>query len=296
MQCSLTIEPHYDLPQDNALRPFGDAAQVISSITAHPGLTDAWGPFVSLIISAAAALGAGIVSGGSLAAAVGAATLKWVSDELKSGDNPTYGKVANITFPSGALYWCASQARPMMDWGDQLRVSFRAWSEDEIKQGADAHVEQPPGINAGIVDQGGGYHQTSGTYFYDRSVLVPLRTLPVGIYSISFTAEDDGWFDDVGVSEVLFIKVDENQHPRPPAQPAPVTIVPPTAAEMNRLLGILDDARSNLEVLPTNVAPKRRSARLDGRAPIPLEVAAAIPFQGQKPSPTPNERAATMLW
>src|SRR6266566_2560327 len=129
MQCSLTITPHYDLPADSTLRPFRDNPQVLSAITAHPDITDAWDAFQSLLT----------------AAAVGGATLKWVSDELKSGMGKKYGDVKSLTFPSGALLWCNSQNKPLVDWGDQLLVSFRAWSEDEIKQGADGHVEQPPG-------------------------------------------------------------------------------------------------------------------------------------------------------
>jgi hypothetical protein len=182
-----------------------------------------------------------------------------------------------------------------VDWGDQLQVSFRAWSEDEIKQGADGHVEQPPGINAGITDQGGGYHQTNGTYFYDRSFLVPLRSLPAGIYSISFTAVDDGWYFDVGVSEVLYIKVEENQHPRPPAQPTSVTIAPPTPADMQQLLSAFNQASSSLQAPPANVKPKRAQPRLDGRAPISLKVAMAIPIDSQKPAATPQQKAPTVL-
>jgi hypothetical protein len=295
MQCSLTITPHYDLPADSTLRPFGANPQVLSAITAHPDITDSWDVFQSLLIVTAATLGAGLVGGGVTAALVGGATLTWVSNELKSGTIKKYGDVKNITFPSGALLWCNSQNKPLVDWGDQLQVSFRAWSEDEIKQGADAHVEQPPGINAGITDQGGGYHQTNGTYFYDRSFLVPLRSLPVGIYSISFTAVDDGWFDDVGVSEALYITVEENQHPRPPAQPTPVTIAVPTPADMRQLLKAFNQASSSLQALPTNVKPKRAQPRLDGRAPISLEVAMAIPIDGQKPAATPQQKAPTVL-
>jgi hypothetical protein len=295
MQCSLTITPHYDLPADSTIRPFGANPQVLSVITAHPDITDAWDTFQSLLIATAATLGAGIAGGGVTAAAVGGATLKWVSDALRSGMDKKYGDVKSIHFPSGALYWCNSQNKPLMDWGDQLLVSFRAWSEDEIKQGADGHIEQPPGINAGITDQGGGYHQTDGTYFYDRSFLVPLRSLPVGIYSISFTAVDDGWFFDVGVSEALYIKVEENQYPRPPAQPTPVTIAVPTPADMRQLLSVFNQASRSLQAPLANVQPKRAQPRLDGRAPIPLEVAMAIPIAGQNPAATPLMRAPTIL-
>jgi hypothetical protein len=295
MQCSLTITPHYDLPADGAIRPLGDSPRVLSALTEHPGITDAWDAFQDLLIAAAATLGSGLASGGVTAAAVCGATLKWAIAELNNGDNPKYGDVKTIALPAGALYWCKSQNKPLADWGDQLRVSFRAWSEDEIKPGADGHVEQPPGISSGIADQGGGYHQTSGTYFYDRSFIVPLRSLPAGIYSISFAAIDDGWFYDVGVSEVLFIKVEENQHPRPPAKLVPVTIEPPSPADMRQLLGALNEASSSLQVVPANAAPKKSRARLDGRAPISIEEAMAIPFDGQAPAATPQMRTPTVL-
>jgi hypothetical protein len=182
-----------------------------------------------------------------------------------------------------------------MDWGDQLLVSFRAWSEDEIKPGADGHVVQPDGINAGIIDQGGGYHQTDGTYFYDRSFLVPLRSLPVGLYSISFIAADAGFVFSVATAETLYIKVEQNQYPRPPALPTPVNIPLPTHAEMRHLLSTINRASGHLEVPPANVKPKKDHPRLDGRAPIPLEVAMAIPIRGQKPAATPQQRAPTVL-
>ena len=101
MQCSLTITPHYDLPADSTLRPLGANPQVLSAITAHPDITDAWDAFQSLIIAAAVTLGAGLAGGGVTAAAVGGATLKWVSDELRSGMYKKYGDVKSITFPSG---------------------------------------------------------------------------------------------------------------------------------------------------------------------------------------------------
>jgi hypothetical protein len=295
MQCSLTITPHYDLPADGAIRPLGDGPRVLSALTEHPDITDAWGAFQDLLIAAAATLGSGLAGGGVTAAAVGGAALKWAIAELNNGEDPKYGAVNTITLPAGALYWCKSQDKPLADWGDQLRVSFRAWSEDEIKPGADGHVEQPPGINSGIADQGGGYHKTSGTYFYDRSFLVPLRSLPAGIYGISFGAIDDGWFYDVGVSEVLFIKVEENQHPRPPARPMPVTIEPPSSADMRQLLGAFKYASSSLQVVSANAVPKKSRARLDGRAPISLEAAMAIPFDGQAPAATPQMSAPTVL-
>ena len=295
MQCSLTITPHYDLPDDGAIRPLGDGPHVLSAITAHPGITDTWDAFRGLLIAAAATIGAGLAGGGVTAAAVCTATLKWASDELQNGQDPKYGDVKTITLPAGALSWCNSQNRPLVDWGDQLRLDFRAWSEDSIKDGADGHVEQPAGINSGITDQGGGYHQTSGTFFYDRSYVVPLRSLPPSVYSVSFDAVDDGWFFNVGVSDVLFLKVEENPHPRPPARPAPVTIAPPSPADMRQLLSVLDEASSHLQAVPVNVTPKRTRARLDGRAPITLEAAMAIPFDGQAPAATPQLSAPTVL-
>jgi hypothetical protein len=295
MQCSLTITPHYDQPADGAFRPLGDGPRVLSALTEHPGITDAWGAFQDLLISAAATLGSGLVGGGVTAAAVGSAALKWAIGELNNGDNPKYGAVNAITLPASAQYWCKSQDKLLVDWGDQLRVSFRAWSEDEIKSGADGHVEQPPGINSGIADQGGGFHKTSGTFFYDRSFLVPLRRLPVGIYGISFGAIDDGFWYNVGVSEVLFIKVEENQYPRPPAKPVPVTIGAPSSADMRQLLSAFKQARGSLQAVPANAAPKKSRPRLDGRAPISLEAAMAIPFDGQAPAATPQMSAPTVL-
>jgi hypothetical protein len=295
MQCSLTITPHY-LQSNDASRPFGDNARILSAITEHPGPENAWDAFQGLLIAGAATLGTGLISGGVTAAALGAATLKWVSDELEAGASKEYGDVKTITFPAGALYWCRSQGKPVVDWGDQLMVSFRAWSEDEIKSDADGHVGVPSGTSAtGIIDQGGGYHQTDGTYFYDRSFLIPLRTLPVGIYSISFTATDDGWFFDVGVSEVLYIKVEENQYPMQPVQASPITLSPPSAADTRKILGSFTQARAYLKAPSADVKPKRSLPRLDGRVPIPLETAMDIPFSGQKPAATPQMNAPTVL-
>ena len=294
MQCSLSIEPSYGSVNGSAFHPYGDS-RTLSTITAHPDITDSWDSFQKLIIGVATTIAAGLASGGVAAAAVGSATLAWVSDQLKSGTNKKYGAVSDISFPEGGLIWCRSSGKALEDRGDNLLVHFRAWSEDEIKSDADGKVQQPSGVNSGIADQGGGYHQTSGTFFYDRSFLIPVRTLPVGIYSISFAATDDGWFFDVGVSEVLYVKVTENQHPRPPATPKPVTVAPPTAAEMKQLLSTFDYAQAALTAAPANPAPKRTTPRLDGRAPVSLDVAMAIPFAGQQPGRTPGERAATRL-
>jgi hypothetical protein len=294
MQCALTIEPLDDQSQPYREGPL-DGSHIISSITEHPDITDAWEAFAALLAGIAATIAAGLAGAGVTAGAVLGATATWVSNEVRSGMDKKYGDVKRISLPAGAAYWLPNTSAPIVDWGSQLRVKFRAWSEDEIKPGAEKHVEQPAGGNAGIVDEGGGYHQSDGTYYWDWSFRIPLRTLPVGVYTISFVAADDGWFFDVGVTKVFVVEVDQNPYPRQVG--TPVTFVPPSALDLAALQGALRAVGQVAHLRPNarSVSPKHTSKRTDGRAPVPVDVAMAISFTEQKPAPTPKDRAPTVL-
>jgi len=290
MQCLLRIDALDDNGHPYWGSPLGNT-HIISSITEHPDITDAWDAFAALLSAIASSVAAGLAGGGVAAGPILGATASWIGNQVKSGMDKKYGDAKRIRIPAGAAYWLPNSANPIVDWGSQLRVSFRAWSEDEIKQGAEKHIEQPPGVNARFIDEHGGYHQTDGTYYWDWSFIVPLRDLPVGVYTISFVAADDGWFFDVGLTEVLVIEVDQNPYPRQTGTPVSHATFDPKA---------LQDAMraiDQLHKLPPSVRsiPKRTSQRLDGRASVPIKVAAAISFNKQKPSPLAKNKAATVL-
>jgi hypothetical protein len=293
MQCVLTTEALDSRGQSYLGGPLGPPNQVISSITEHPDLTDAWEAFVAGLEAIGAVVAAGLAGAGVSAAAVLSATISWASQEIQSGSDKKYGDAKRITIPAGAAYWLPNASAPIVDWGDQLRVRFRAWSEDEIKPGAETRVEESNGLSS-IVDEGSGYHQTDGTYFWESSVLLPIRTLPVGVYTVSSKAVDDGWFFDVQVGAVLVIEVTQNPYPRRAG--TPVTFVPPSSADTRALQTTLG-AIAQLKRLAPNprIASKRTSPRLDGRAPVLIDRAMAVPFVGQKLAPSPTDKTPTVL-
>lgn len=120
------------------------------------------------------------------------------------GKNELVAATAHETFPEGGSLILAGDRTTV----DELRVVFRAESEDDLTTsfGRVTQVDDTPA--SGIVDEGERPVFTSGgNNVYVHRFHVPLDRIDPGDYLFTFGSGDDGFFFDVGVASVLTLTV-----------------------------------------------------------------------------------------
>lgn len=120
------------------------------------------------------------------------------------GKNELVGATTHQTFPEGGSLILAGKRTTV----DELRVVFRAESEDTLTKsfGQVAQADNTP--VSGIIDEGEKPVFTQGgNNVYVHRFKVPLDRIAPGDYLFTFGSGDDGWFYKVGVVSVLTLTV-----------------------------------------------------------------------------------------
>jgi hypothetical protein len=135
--------------------------------------------------------------------AAGAALLPVVKTAYQ-GKEEIAAATAHETFPQGGRLVLGGRRKEV----DELRVVFRAWSEDDLTTsfGRVSHEDASPAPK--IVDEGEKpFFTQSGDNVYVHRFHVPLATIDPGDYLFTFGSGDDGIFFDVGVASILTLTV-----------------------------------------------------------------------------------------
>jgi hypothetical protein len=120
------------------------------------------------------------------------------------GKDEIAAATAHETFPQGGSLILAGDRTTV----DELRVVFRAWSEDSLTASFGRVTQADNTPPSGIVDEGEKPVFTQGgDNVYVHRFHVPLDRIAPGDYLFTFGSGDDGWFYDVGVASVLTVTV-----------------------------------------------------------------------------------------
>ena len=142
---------------------------------------------------------------------------------------------AHVTYPEGGSLVLAGDRTTV----DELRVVFRAWSEDDLTTsfGQVAQADSTP--PSGIIDEGEQpfFGDGHGNNVYVHRFHVPLDRIPAGNYLFTFGSGDDGWFYKVGITSILTLSV-----AKVPGRMLPDTHLDP-ARQVSVLLGAGDGRR-----------------------------------------------------
>lgn len=181
----------------------------INLTSAHPGVADAAQQLgLSALLSLVTAAYQAYEGNWKIAGAALLPLLKQVYEgadeisEISSHEN----------FPAGGSLVVNGRVRVI----DELRVVFRAESEDELKKKsclgkitfADDGVDPHETASEKLFKQG-------GTYVYVSRHSLPLNTMSPGDYLFTFGAQDDGWFNDVAVVSLLTLTILPTRFNRP---------------------------------------------------------------------------------
>jgi hypothetical protein len=172
-------------------------SQVVNQVNEHPDIIDffSWDDLVSAI-KAAIRYFVGDRDGAESDAKKEAEDLL---KRLLSGNDHNVFRNSEISFRQGGAVQGIDQVV------DEVRLWFRAWSEDDLKQTSFGKVDDPSGQ---IRDLGERYFEQGDDKRYEHGFSLPLRTLPVGKYVFTFASRDEGWHYDVGVVSTLPVTVD----------------------------------------------------------------------------------------
>lgn len=167
----------------------------------HPGFGEAFRVFgISGVVSLATATYMAFEGQWKTA---GAALLP-VLKTAYQGKDEIVAATAHESFPQGGRLVLGGRRTEV----DELRVVFRAWSEDDLTAslGKVAQVDSNP--NPQILDEGENPAFTQGSdHVYVHRFKVPLATIDPGDYLFTFGSGDDGWFFDVGVLSLLTLTI-----------------------------------------------------------------------------------------
>ena len=176
--------------------------RVINSTTDNPDFTDLFG--VADVIAVGTAIYQGYQGNWKTALAALAPTFTRVF----SGKDVVASKTGRIMVPHDGHMGGDAPVQ-------ELRVVFRAWSEDTLTESI-GRVDQNADLADPQIEHMGDrtFSQGSDNYFVSRWRF-DVQTIIPGEYSFNFMSGDDGWLFDVGVSNILTVQV----LPGPPDQP-----------------------------------------------------------------------------
>lgn len=187
----------------------------------HPGFGEAFRVFgLEGVLSLVAATVLAYEGEWKLAGAALVPTLK----TAYQGKEEIVAATGHETFPQGGSLVLGGQRKVV----DELRIVFRAWSEDDLTKsfGKVSHEDNSPAPQ--IVDEGEKPTFSQGSdNFYVHRFKVPLDTIAPGDYLFTFGSGDDGFFFDVGVASLLTLTVAPVRHlPRPATHAEPGRLAP----------------------------------------------------------------------
>lgn len=182
------------------------------ALTEHPDITDAWSAFVP----AAELIYDGFT--GDWAGAWKEANDLW--NKVNNLTNQHFGVTGSFAVTEAVSIPDPFGGISLLDYGDEVRVWFRGFSEDDL-QGNGSSVAVAPGATVAKIEENSS--SANDQHFYDVVYSVPITgQSPTGHYIFNFTSGDDGWFFDVGVAAVLDLLV----KPPPMVGPPRISVDP----------------------------------------------------------------------
>jgi hypothetical protein len=128
------------------------------------------------------------------------------------GSSTVHAISGHETFPHGGQLILGGTVKVI----DELRVVFRAESEDDLKDkssiGVLTHADGTADPNAIHSEQ---KFTQGGNNVYVSRFGLPLSVMTPGDYLFTFGAQDDGWFFDVAVGSILTLTIAPTRFTRP---------------------------------------------------------------------------------
>ncbi|MGY6025348.1 hypothetical protein [Streptomyces spinosirectus] len=129
---------------------------------------------------------------------------KWssvVDDATKFLHDLTAGSNVRRAINGQLVLWQGGLMSPQVAWADELRIVYRAWSDDNLSGTPDARIVVSPDTAVPVIDQG----STRDTHHYTHRFSMRLDTRGPGGFLLLAGAGDSGWQFNVSIATTLLV-------------------------------------------------------------------------------------------